>query len=246
MARDTFKRRAISLKTPRFPLRYERLVKLTIDTARKLAGSCRNVNLKRLGYDVRMATLSQQQVYAAARGAGFPPETARKMVAIAKRESSFNPQVVGTINKAKETSYGLWQINWKDAGIKALLQRNGITEPEQLFDPATNARAAFLLWGGNDANLNVAWYTERVGLQYQQGEKYREFLAALPPVDSFESVYTPGGVIYAGGGGAAEPAGESGSGFDELMNELVTGDGNGKQLLLLAAAGLALSAAVVS
>lgn len=135
--------------------------------------------------------LTREQVYGFARGAGFPPETARKMVAIAQRESSFRTDVVGEVNKAKETSYGLWQINWKDAGIRALLIRNGITQPEMLFDPATNARAAFLLWGGNDANLNVAWYTERVGLSYQQGEKYRANLAALPPVSYFEGVASP-------------------------------------------------------
>ncbi len=139
--------------------------------------------------NTRPSRLNANQVYDLARNAGFPPETARKMVAIAQRESNFNAGVVGTVNAAKETSYGLWQINWKDPGIKALLQRNGITQPEMLFDPATNARAAALLWGGNDSNLNTAWYTDRVGLSYQQGEKYRENLSKLPPIADFEASY---------------------------------------------------------
>lgn len=131
--------------------------------------------------------LTREQVYDLARSAGFDAVTARKMVAIAQRESGFNPNVVGTINKEKETSYGLWQINWKDAGIRRLLQSNGITDPEQLFTPSVNARAAALLWGGKESNLNLAWYTERVGLSYRQGEIYRENLAKLPPVENFEA-----------------------------------------------------------
>lgn len=142
-----------------------------------------------------MATLNVAQVYAAARAGGFPPDTARKMVAIAKRESSFNPGVVGTINAEKEVSYGLWQINWKDAGIQALLKRNGITDPAQLYDPATNARAAALLWAGNDANLNTAWYINRTGNQYGYAEKYQANLAALPPADDLEMLFSGGGKL---------------------------------------------------
>lgn len=148
-----------------------------------------------------MATITPVQAYAAARSAGFPPTTARQMVAIAQRESSLNPGVVGTINAAKETSYGLWQINWKDAGIRALLQRNGITDPAQLYDPATNARAAALLWGGNDANLNTAWYINRTGNQYGYAEKYQQNLANLPAVEDLEAVYTGAGRLGGGGGG---------------------------------------------
>ena len=135
-----------------------------------------------------MAQLSANQVYALARDAGFPPETARKMVAIAQRESSFRTDVVGTINAAKERSYGLWQINLKDPSVRALMQRNGITEGN-ILSPDVNAKAAYLLWGGNDRNLDTAWYIDRVGLSYQQGEKYRENLARLPALTTFESAY---------------------------------------------------------
>lgn len=142
-----------------------------------------------------MPTLTPAQTYAAARAAGFPPETARQMVAIAQRESSLNTGVVGTINAAKETSYGLWQINWKDAGIRRLLEQNGITDPNQLFDPVTNARAAYLLWGGNDNNLNVAWYINRTGSQYGYAEKYQSNLAKLPAATDLEMLFAGGGAL---------------------------------------------------
>lgn len=169
-----------------------------------------------------MATITPIQAYAAARAAGFPPATARQMVAIAQRESSLNPGVVGTINAAKETSYGLWQINWKDAGIRALLQRNGITDPAQLYDPATNARAAALLWGGNDNNLNTAWYINRTGNQYGYAEKYQQNLANLPAVEDLEAVYTGAGRLGGGGGGNA-PVTTTAAGA--LTIPLTTGNG---------------------
>jgi hypothetical protein len=134
------------------------------------------------------------------------------MVAIAQRESSLNPGVTGTINAAKETSYGLWQINWKDDAIKALLRRNGITEPQMLFDPAVNARAAYLLWGGNDNNLNIAWYINRFGNQYGYAEKYNQYLAALPTEGVLEARYSgagagPGDSVVVAGGGGTKPGG---------------------------------------
>ena len=119
-------------------------------------------------------TLTPTQVYAYARAAGFPPDTARKMVAIAQRESSLNPNVIGTLKAAKETSYGLWQINLKEAGIKALMARNRIMA-DNIRDPQINARAAYLLWGGSDSNLNTAWYINRPGYQ----EAYQQYIPSV-------------------------------------------------------------------
>lgn len=177
------------------------------------------------------------------------------MVAIAQRESSLNPGVYGDINKAAETSYGLWQINWKDPGIQRLLKSNGITQAAQLFDPATNARAAFLLWGGSARNLDLAWYINRTGNKYQYAEKYQANLSRLPSVDSLEGAYS--GVIYAGGGAPVEGGGgapvegggapvEGGGGYsvDEFLTELVDGAGDNPAALLLAAAAVVLGAAL--
>lgn len=179
------------------------------------------------------------------------------MVAIAQRESSLNPGVYGDINKAAETSYGLWQINWKDPGIQRLLKANGITQAVQLFDPATNARAAFLLWGGSARNLDLAWYINRTGNKYQYAEKYQANLSRLPSVDALEGAY--GGVIYAGGGvapveggglpvefGGGAPVESGGYTVDEFLTELETATGDNSAALLLAAAGVVLGAALLA
>ncbi len=178
-----------------------------------------------------MARLTPEQVYQYARQAGFPPATARQMVAIAQRESSLDPRVIGTINAAKETSYGLWQINLKDPGIKALMERNGITEAN-IRDPQTNARAAFLLWGGNDRNLNTAWYIDRTGSQYGYAEKYRDNLNRLPPAELLEGQYS-GNVVArnAGGSQGGTNAGSAGAGSDRPDFSIdVWGSGPGEEV----------------
>lgn len=157
-------------------------------------------------YNTDMPILTPTQTYAYARAAGFPSDTARKMVAIAQRESSLNTGVVGTINKEKEVSYGLWQINLKDAGIARLMAAQGITAAN-ISDPAVNARAAYLLWGGNDNNLNTAWYINRLGDRYQYGEKYAANLANLPSTAVLEAVYAGGATTSPGGSGGTVVAG---------------------------------------
>ena len=179
--------------------------------------------------------MTPTEVYNLARGAGFPPDTARKMVAIAQRESSLNPGVIGTINAAKETSYGLWQINLKDAGIARLMAANGITA-DNIRIPAVNAQAAYLLWGGRDANLDTSWYINRYGNQYGYAEKYQQNLSRLPAAGELEAVYSGSGD---GGLGPATPYGpgptityQTANGFDysptsTTAPEYATGDGNG-------------------
>ncbi len=144
-------------------------------------------------------TLSVQQVYNLARGAGFPPTTAQQMVAIAERESGLNPDAyTSSIAGSTEASYGLWQINMSGSLGAARLAQFGIANASQLLDPATNAAAAFSIWGGNDAVLNgpQGWNIgsdtatvagKVVNLGYRT--KYLNFLAALPSVDVLESAY---------------------------------------------------------
>jgi len=102
--------------------------------------------------------LSPAQLYQLALSAGFPPGTtanqgnAGTMAAIAMRESAGCP---GATNlSSTEQSYGLWQINVMANPVTAL----GLSSPSQLLDAATNAQAAYQIWGGNDANLDIAWY----------------------------------------------------------------------------------------
>lgn len=97
--------------------------------------------------------LTADQIYQLALNAGFPTGTATTMTAIALRESAGCPNAHNP--GPGEDSYGLWQINVQ--GNPGILSALGLSSPTQLYDPATNAAAAAYLWGGNDANLNVAW-----------------------------------------------------------------------------------------
>jgi cell wall-associated NlpC family hydrolase len=84
-----------------------------------------------------MARLTPEQIYAVALQAGFPPDKAVTFTAIAMAESGGDPSVnaAGT-----EDSRGLWQIN-VSPGVRA-------NKWGDLYDPLTNARAAFEVSGG--------------------------------------------------------------------------------------------------
>jgi hypothetical protein len=84
--------------------------------------------------------------------AGFRGAALVKAVAIAGRESHYNPRAFA--NDSDDLSYGLMQINmkddlpkWPNMGKKRLKDFK-IPNKEALFDPETNARAAWILSGG--------------------------------------------------------------------------------------------------
>lgn len=120
--------------------------------------------------------MTPEQVYSVARQAGFPPDTAVKMVAIAMRESSLQPMAFNGNAATGDKSYGLWQINMLGAMGAERRRILGLSTDEQLFDPLANARAAYWLWGGNDGNLARHWYINRTGPPYYYAEKYQGFL----------------------------------------------------------------------
>lgn len=122
-----------------------------------------------------LACLSSDQIYATAVNAGFPPNVAVTMTAIALRESGGCPSVVNKRapgangpSDPGEDSRGLWQINTR--AVPALVTSLG--GPDALSDPAINAMAAFQMWGGSDANLDIAWYVNRPVYR----EAYERFL----------------------------------------------------------------------
>ena len=100
-------------------------------------------------------TLTPDQVYQYALDAGFPCDVAAQMVAIAHKESGFQTCAHNAV--PPDDSYGLWQINMLGSLLQTRLKQFGISTAAALYDPATNAAAAYSLWGGNPNNLNVAW-----------------------------------------------------------------------------------------
>lgn len=116
--------------------------------------------------------LTPQQILPIAIAAGFPPTVAVTMTAIALRESAGDPAAHNGNEDTGDDSWGLWQINILDFGVKTLLLAHGITVGAQLQDPATCARAAFLLWDHKNSNLNIAWYINRPGIYQQRYEQH--------------------------------------------------------------------------
>lgn len=91
-----------------------------------------------------MARLNYQQVAKLVYDAGWRGKDAQTAVAIARAESQFD--TMATNFAGKDYSFGLWQINMKDNLGPERRQQFGITSNEALFDPATNAKAAFLIY----------------------------------------------------------------------------------------------------
>ncbi|HLW77240.1 MAG TPA: transglycosylase SLT domain-containing protein [Bryobacteraceae bacterium] len=126
--------------------------------------------------------MTEQQIYFAMRWAGFPPHVAVTMTAIALRESAGDPNAFNGNEATGDRSYGLLQINMRDPNVAALLTKEipAVADDERaLLDPDTNAKAGFLLWGGRNSNLNLAWYINREG-PYQ--ERYESHLPAVQAV----------------------------------------------------------------
>jgi hypothetical protein len=154
-----------------------------------------------------VATLSPTQLYQLAISAGFPDDpvgqgVATSMVAISLRENGgcptahyqgANPLV------PTEDSYGLWALNAMAIG-SAQLAKLGITDPTQLYDPATNAMVAFWVYNAFGGNLNTGWYINTPGY-YQTS-----YQAQLPTAQA-------AALAVAGGSGDVLASNSGGSDF---------------------------------
>ena len=78
--------------------------------------------------------------------AGFTKEQAKIMAAIAGGESTFNNMAHNNNRSTGDNSYGLWQINMIDQLGPERRRMLGISSNDDLFDPATNARAAKMIF----------------------------------------------------------------------------------------------------
>lgn len=92
------------------------------------------------------ASLSREQVADALTQAGFTGQDLIHMVAIAGRESGYQPTAHRSDQPKGKLSgdLGLWQINYTNWPI--IRDTLGLTSKDQLFDPVTNARAAKVLF----------------------------------------------------------------------------------------------------
>lgn len=126
-----------------------------------------------------------QLAMAAAKAAGFTGEQAITMAAVIMAESSANPKAFN--GKDKDQSYGLFQINMKGDLGPQRRSALGISSNEELYDPATNARAARMIYAQQGIN---AWGAYRDG-------RYTQFLG-----QARAAAGTP--ALTAAGGGQAD------------------------------------------
>jgi len=91
-------------------------------------------------------SLTGKAVYDYAKGAGFSSTEADTMTKIANRESRWNTHAHNGNAGTGDNSYGLWQINMLGDMGTSRRKALGISNNEQLFDPATNARAARMIY----------------------------------------------------------------------------------------------------
>ena len=144
----------------------------------------------RRSYACSMAVLSAAEIYHFARLAGFSPDQAVTMTAVALAESGGN---TGAHNPHGENSQGLWQIN-----VAAHTDMAGTN----LYDPLTNARAAFQVsHQGQDVS---PWTTTHGGDAAYLSHRVEAETAARMAGDNAHGVWTgtPGyGHALAAGGG---------------------------------------------
>lgn len=88
--------------------------------------------------------LTGAQVEMLMRQAGFPDSELRTGVGVAFAESSNIPTKYNGVGG--DRSYGLFQINMIGDMGPDRRKKFGISKNEQLFDPATNVKAAYIVW----------------------------------------------------------------------------------------------------
>jgi hypothetical protein len=91
--------------------------------------------------------LTAEQVAQMAYAVGFRGQGLINVVAIAGRESHYNPGAHNPNRSTGDDSYGLMQINMLGNLGPARREQFGITSNEQLFDPMINLRAAYMMSG---------------------------------------------------------------------------------------------------
>jgi Lysozyme like domain len=139
-----------------------------------------------------MATLETSRIHTLARQAGFSADREEAVIAtaIALAESGGDPRAHNDNANTRDDSYGLWQINMFGALGPERRRDLGLTRDDELFDPATNARAArhvfkqqgFLAWSvfkseAYKRHLDAA--RQAAGLQPEADLTTEELLDAL-------------------------------------------------------------------
>lgn len=140
-------------------------------------------------------TLTAEQVAKVAYAAGFRGADLVTMVAVAKGESGWNPKSLA--DDSDDLSYGLWQINMLGSMGPDRRKTFGLGSNDDLYDPMTNARAAFSLYGSQGLN---AWSVYK-RKDYQKWLPEAQAAVTSLGYGSGDAAPTPNTFAGVGGGG---------------------------------------------
>lgn len=111
---------------------------------------------------------NEDQIKQLLRQAGFPESAIPTMVRIAQLESTNNTNAFNDNPNTGDLSYGLFQINMLGKMGPERRKWFGIKSNEELYDPLTNAKAAYKLWsskekqGKNQGFTHWSTYNEQI------------------------------------------------------------------------------------
>ncbi len=125
--------------------------------------------------------ISKKQLAQMLRQAGFPEKDIPTMIGIAGGESSFIPTRHNPNANTGDNSYGLFQINMLGAMGPERRRQFGIESNDELFDPATNIRAAKSIY---DSQGLGAWTV-------YDNKTYRNFMPTAEEIEPGEPVQIP-------------------------------------------------------
>lgn len=140
--------------------------------------------------------LSDAQIAGAAKSAGFSGNALVIAVAVALAESSGNARAHNAV--PPDNSYGLWQINMLGDMGPARRKQFGLSSNDDLFNPNTNAKAAYAISSGGK-NWRP-WSTYTAGLYLGYMSRARKAAGNPDTSGNFPSGGTNGGgsVVQAG------------------------------------------------
>lgn len=115
---------------------------------------------------------SENQIIQLLRQVGFPESAIPTMVKIAQLESTNDTQAFNPDSTTKDLSYGLFQINMYGNMGPERRKWFGIKSNEELYDPVTNAKAAYKLWSSKEK--------QGKGKGFTHWSTYNEQLAGNP------------------------------------------------------------------
>lgn len=105
------------------------------------------------------------------RKAGGSAEEATLLGAISQPESSGNPMAHNFNPKTGDDSYGLWQINLLGKMGPERMKKFGLSRPEDLYNPETNARVALQMYRERGNAEDWSTYKKGSHLRYIEAAK---------------------------------------------------------------------------